>query len=183
MNLAVDAVAVGSLLLCLVWGFTAGWWLTFVVSVSLLVGILLAARTDAGLGHALHGLGPTSSAPILDAFLFTLVTVVACAIAGALLSALLGFWRPTTRAAHELPSARIFGSLFGLVTGFLLLSLVFESLYLATTAATAGTALVTLHHSLAQAEIAPRVWSLVHAEDWVFGRIFSLPSPPPFKAP
>jgi hypothetical protein len=181
----IDILVPVILFITLVWGFTAGYWHALVLLISILIGVVVGARFDSRAAALVERILTTAGPDLVSALVFLVVTIVAAAIAAGIVGWLLGFARPTTHAARKLPSAHIFGGLFGLGFGAVLASVILMAAYLAASDVSGqpmpGNA--GLRTTLARSTIAPPVWRLVHMEQRGLQLVLGPGTPPPFNVP
>lgn len=169
----------------LVWGFSAGYWYALVMLISLLIGLVVGARFDNGAASAAERVLTTSSPGLVEALAFVVLTIVVTAIAAGIVGWLLGFARPSTRAARTLPSAHLFGALFGLGFGAVLASVLLMAFFLGSDGATAQQIprAGDLRATLDRSSVAPSIWRLVHAEQRGLKVVLGPGTRPPFNVP
>src|SRR5579884_3070673 len=109
----IDVIVPVLILIVTIWGFTTGYWEPLVAVVSLIIGVAVAGRFDAPAADRIAHLVTTPSFALVEALVFILLTVVVTAVASGIVGILLGFARPSTRAARNLPSAHLLGAFFG----------------------------------------------------------------------
>ena len=173
------------LFITLVWGFTSGYWHALVLLISILIGLVVGARFDSRGADLVERVLTAAGPDLVAALVFVVLTIVSAAIAAGIVGWLLGFARPTTHAARTLPSAHIFGGLFGLGFGVVLASVILMAAYLAASDVS-GQAIpgnAGLRATLTRSTIAPSIWRLVHMEQRGLRLVLGPGTPPPFNVP
>lgn len=159
-----DVLEVALVVIFMIWGAAAGAYRPLCLALALLVGIGVGARYSGPIADILNRLGTNPGITMVQAVSFVLVLIVATLIAFGLLSAMLAFMKPTTRAAQELISSRLFGAISGLLLGVLLSATVLMTTYLAASGQVAQNvpALANVQPSLDRASLTPAMWRLIH---------------------
>lgn len=180
----IDVVIPVLLLVTTVWGFSTGYWQALVVCIALLIGVVIAAHFDISLAAFVMRLVASPGPEVVQALVFVVLTTAVTLVALGIVSWLLSFARPTTRAARSLPSAHVLGAVFGFVFGILLSSVVLMTVWLGTSGALPGqvTAAANLRNAIDQAAVAPPIWRVTHVTDRLLSRALG-PNPPPFNVP
>ena len=181
----IDIAVPVLLFITLVWGFTTGYWQALVLLISLLIGVIVSARFDTNAATAVSRILTNASAPLLEALVFVVLTIIVMAVAAGIVGWLLGFARPETRAARSLASAHLFGGLFGLGFGLVLASVLLMTAYLGSSDTTTqqAPATVALRATLDRSSVVPSVWRLVHLEQRGLKPFLGPGTRPPFNVP
>ena len=181
----IDVAVPVLVFITLVWGFTTGYWHALVLLISLLIGLVVGARFDTSAAAAVERILTTASDPMVEAAVFVVLTIIATAVAAGIVGWLLGFARPATRAARSLPSAHLFGGLFGLGFGAVLASVLLMGVNLGSgdVAAQQVPAAISLRTTLDRSSVAPGIWRLVHLEQRGLQRVLGPGTRPPFNVP
>lgn len=181
IDLAVPVV----LFITLVWGFTAGYWHALVLLIAVLIGVVIGARFDTRAAELAQRALTSAGPDLVGALVFVVLTVISTAVAAGIVGWLLGFARPTTHAARTLPSAHLFGGLFGLGFGAVLASVILMAAYLGTSDVSGQPipGASNLRATLDRSAVAPSVWRFVHTEQRGLRPLLGAGTPPPFNVP
>ncbi len=179
-----DILVVIVLVVGVLWGGAVGAYRPVCSTLALLIGVAVGARFSGQLGDTLNGLGTNPGVPMLQAVAFVLVLIVVTLIAFGILSALLGFMQPATRAAQEFLSARLFGAAAGLVFAIVLSAVFLMTFYLAGSGDVPAhmPVMAGMHPALNRASTVPALWRLVHAIGSIEAPLVG-PRTPPFSQP
>jgi hypothetical protein len=169
----------------LIWGFTTGYWYALVLLISILIGVVVGARFDSPAADVVSRVLTATGVPLIQALAFVVITIAATAVAAGIVGWLLGFARPETRAARTLPSAHLFGGLFGLGFGAVLASVLLMAAYLGSsdTSPQQLPGATALRATLDRSSVTPGIWRLVHLEQRGLKPVLGPGTRPPFNVP